>query len=109
MSKTNFAMYFLDYFYHTMLAKRLLNFIEPNINPLFLFKILGLRKKYSSIFTEMYTVDFYYFMSSKWCLLLFRVIEFSKLHPSVFRLKPLKPRGYVPQKLTVNLYNRHMV
>jgi hypothetical protein len=64
LSKTNFAVYFLDYFYHTTLAKRMLNIMEDNITPIFVLKIMRFRRKYYTRLTEMYTVDFFYFMGS---------------------------------------------
>jgi hypothetical protein len=47
-----------------MLAKRMLNPMEDNITPLFKLKIMRFKKKYYTRYTEMYTVDFYYFMGS---------------------------------------------
>lgn len=68
--------------------------MEDNITPLFRIKIMGYKIKRFDRFTEMYTVDFYYFMGSTWCLLAFKVLEFSKLHPSVFKLNPFRKKGF---------------
>lgn len=109
LSKTNFAVYFLDYFYHTMLAKRMLNIMDDNITALFNAKIMKFKKRYYTRFTEMYTVDFYYFMGSSWCLLAFKIVEFTKLHPSVFRLKPLQKCNFVRKHVKKFAGNRHFL
>jgi len=107
LSKTNFAIYFLDYFYHTMLARRMLNIMEDNITPLFRLKIMKFKKRYYTRFTEMYSADFYYFMGSSWCLLAFKVLEFTKLHPSVFRLKPLRRCSFQRRYVKLFVTGRH--
>lgn len=90
-----------------MLAKRMLNLMEDNITPLFKIKIMRFKKKYYTRYTEMYTVDFYYFMGSAWCLLAFKVLEFTKLHPSVFRLKPLGRCSFQRRFIKLFASNRH--
>ncbi len=42
----------------------MLNLMEDNITPLFRLKTMGFKSKRFNRFTEMYTVDFYYFMGS---------------------------------------------
>ena len=64
LSKKGFAIYFLNYFYHTMLAKRLLNFMDRNISSDFLLLTLKRKKKNYFNITEVYNVDFFYFMGS---------------------------------------------
>lgn len=64
LSKKGFAVHFLNYFYQTMLAKRLLNFMQPNVTPQFLYLTLKAKKKFCIVNTEVYTVDFFYFIGS---------------------------------------------
>lgn len=64
MSKNNFALYFLNYFYITLLANRFLNILDININPRFFYKTLKFKNKSLPVLTEFYTVDFYFYISS---------------------------------------------
>lgn len=92
-----------------MLAKRLLNFMQPNVTPQFLYLTLKAKKKFYIINTEVYTVDFFYFIGSNWCLLAFKILEFTELHPSVFRLKPYIKKSFGPRKVVSLVYKRHLV
>lgn len=105
LSKNIFAIYFLNYFYHTVLIKRFLNFIDINVRVKFLTKLFTSKKRFTSLVTELYTVDFFYFIGSSWCLLIFKILEFTSLNPSVFRLKPLKKRTFIPRRSTLNQKN----
>lgn len=104
-SRPNFAIMYLNYFYHSLLAGRLLNFVEPSIKPAFLLKSLKLSRKPLPILSEMYKADFFYFIGSDWCLIVFKVVEFTSLNPSVFRLKPLKKRSFWPKRSSVLRYS----
>lgn len=83
--------------------------MEPNVTPGFLYLTLKKKKKYYFVNTEMYNVDFFYFMGSNWCLLAYKVLEFTELHPSVFRLKPYTKKSFGPNKLAPLSYRRHLV
>lgn len=91
-----------------MLAKRLLVFMEPNVRSQFLFLTLKLKKRNTILENEAYMVDFYYFMGTNWCLLAYKVLEFTELHPSVFRLKPYVKKGYVPKRILTTYINKHI-
>lgn len=91
-----------------MLAKRMLSIMDDNITPLFRLKIMRFKKRYYTRFTEMYMADFYYFMGSSWCLLAFKILEFTKLHPSVFRLKPLQKCNFVRKRQKRFIGVRHL-
>ena len=91
-----------------MLAKRFLTFLQPNIQAYFLYQTLKLKKRYYIIDTEAYTVDFYYFMGSGWCLLAYKVLEFTELHPSVFKLKPYVKKSFGSKRSLQTCYTRYL-
>lgn len=107
-SKNFFAIYFLNYFYHSLLLKRLLNFLDKNIQVAFFNKILQLKVKKIYFITEFYNVDFFYYISGSWCIILFKVLEFTALNPSVFRLKPLKKKKFAIKPILYTKFNRYL-
>lgn len=99
----------LDFFYQTTLLKRFLNFIEPNLNVKFLEKNFPFTKKlHKNNDLEVYLAEFFYFIGCNWAVLVFRLIEFSKLDSKVFNLKPLSSKYFRILKNNTILTNKHI-
>lgn len=83
MSKEIFNIYFLYYFYHEMLTKRLLNVQQHNATLKYIK--LFLPKRYKKVTDlDRFLINSFYFITGEWCVITAHILAFTSLKSKNF-------------------------